>query len=58
MILRSFLVDGTVAGLWRTERDTLILSPFAPLPRVAQRELEDEARRTAAFLGAARVRFA
>jgi len=36
----------------------LELSPFAPLPRVARRELEDEARRTAAFVGAARVRFA
>ena len=58
MILRSFLVDGVVAGLWRTAGETLELSPFAPLPRVARRELEDEARRTAAFFGAARVRFA
>jgi len=57
IILRSFLVDGVVAGLWRTDGDTLILSPFAPLARVARRELEDEARRTAAFVGAARVRF-
>jgi hypothetical protein len=58
IILRSFLVDGVVAGLWRTDGDTLTLSPFAPLPRVARRELEDEARRTAAFLRAPRVRFA
>jgi DNA glycosylase AlkZ-like len=58
VILRSFLVDGLVAGLWRTDGGALILSPFAPLPRVARRELEDEARRTAAFVGAARVRFA
>ena len=57
MILRSFLVDGAVAGLWRTDGATLTLSPFAPLPRVATRELEDEAGRTAAFLGATRVRF-
>jgi hypothetical protein len=57
IILRSFLVDGMVAGLWRTDGNTLTLSPFAPLPRVARRELEDEARRTAAFVGAARVRF-
>ena len=58
MILRSFLVDGVVAGLWRTERDALRLEPFAPLPPAARRELEEEARRTAAFHGVARVRFA
>jgi len=57
MILRSFLVDGVVAGLWRTDGDALTLAPFAPLPRVPKRELEDEARRTAAFAGATRVRF-
>jgi hypothetical protein len=57
MILRSFLVDGLVAGVWRTDGDTLMLTPFAPLPRVAKREVEDEARRTAAFHGASRVRF-
>lgn len=58
IVLRSFLVDGAVGGLWRTERDTVRLEPFDRLPRVARRDLEDEARRTAAFLGAARVRFA
>jgi hypothetical protein len=57
MILRSVLVDGVVAGLWRVDGGTLALAPFAPLPRVARRELEDEARRTAAFVGAAKVRF-
>jgi hypothetical protein len=58
IILRSFLADGVVAGLWRTERDTLRLEPFAPLPRAPRRELEEEARRTAAVHGATRVRFA
>jgi hypothetical protein len=58
MILRSFLVDGRVAGVWRTEGATLMLDPFAPLPRVTKRELEEEARRTAAFHGATKVRFA
>jgi hypothetical protein len=58
IVLKGFLVDGIVAGVWRTDRDTLSLEPFAPLPRVARRELEDEARRVAAFHGAAKVRFA
>jgi hypothetical protein len=58
IVKRSFLVDGVLSGLWRTEAGTLILEPFARLPRVAKRELEDEARRTAAFHGATRVRFA
>jgi hypothetical protein len=58
IVKRSFLVDGVFSGLWRTEGKTLRLEPFAPLPRVAKRELEDEARRTAAFHGAAKVRFA
>jgi hypothetical protein len=57
MVLKAFLVDGIVAGVWRTERDTLTLEPFAPLPRVARRELEDEARKVAAFHGVAKVRF-
>jgi Winged helix DNA-binding domain len=58
IILRSFLVDGLVAGLWRVERDVLTLEPFAPLPRVPKRELEAEAHRAAAFHGASKVRFA
>jgi Winged helix DNA-binding domain len=57
ILLRSFLVDGVVAGLWRTEGSDLRLEPFAPLPRPARRELEDEARRVAAFVGARRVAF-
>jgi Winged helix DNA-binding domain len=57
MILRTFLVDGVVAGLWRTEGHELRLAPFAPLPRVARRELEAEAQRTAASLDRTRVRF-
>lgn len=42
----TFLVDGAVAGKWRVERAgpkaTLLLEPFAPLPRAAERELRDE----------------
>jgi uncharacterized protein YcaQ len=46
----TFLVDGLVAGLWRFEDGKVKTEPFAPLPRTARRELEDEARRLAAFL--------
>jgi hypothetical protein len=62
----TFLVDGAVAGRWRVERAadaaTLVLEPFAPLPRVARREVETEAQRLLAWheadAGARRVRWA
>jgi winged helix DNA-binding protein len=57
IVLKAFLVDGVVAGVWQVERGVLTLSPFGPLPRVPKRELEDEARAVAAFHGAAKVRF-
>jgi hypothetical protein len=46
----TFLVDGVVAGLWKQKGLRIELEPFAPLPRRARRELEDEARRLEAFL--------
>jgi hypothetical protein len=46
----TFLVDGVVAGLWRYRGGKVEPEPFAPLPRTVARELEDEARRLAAFL--------
>jgi hypothetical protein len=46
----TFLVDGFVAGLWRQEGERIVLEPFAPLPRVAKRELEDEAALLEAWL--------
>jgi hypothetical protein len=46
----TFLVDGAVAGSWRHEGDKIDLQPFAPLPRAARRELDEEAKRLAAFL--------
>jgi hypothetical protein len=49
----SFLVDGFVAGLWRLEGGRVRIEPFAPLPRRARREVEDEARRLEAFVRAA-----
>lgn len=47
---QAFLVDGFVAGAWRQEGDRVVLEPFAPLPRTARRELEDEAARLSAWL--------
>jgi Winged helix DNA-binding domain len=48
-VLPTFLVDGVVGGMWSVERSrdraTLVLEPFAPLPRKARRELEAEGER-------------
>jgi hypothetical protein len=49
-VQQTFLVDGVVAGLWRLDGERIALEPFAPLPRTARRELEDEAARLAAWL--------
>ena len=50
----TFTVDGAVAGKWRVERTkdkaTLLLEPFAPLPRAAERELRDEGQRLVRFV--------
>ena len=46
----AFLVDGFVAGTWEAEKGRVRLEPFAPLPRTARREAEDEARRLEAWL--------
>ncbi len=47
--VNTFLVDGQVAGTWRYDGGKVRLDPFAPIPRAARRELDDEARRLAAF---------
>jgi hypothetical protein len=47
--MNTFLVEGQVAGSWRYENGRVKLEPFAPLPRAARRELDDEAARLAAF---------
>ena len=49
-VAQTFLVDGFVAGMWTVENGGVVLEPFAPLPRAARREVEDEARRLEAFL--------
>jgi hypothetical protein len=47
--VNTFLVDGAVAGKWRVERTkdraTLLLRPFAPLPRAARAGVTAEAER-------------
>jgi hypothetical protein len=45
----TFLADGAVAGTWRYEKGKVRLEPFAPLPRLVRREVEDEAASFAAF---------
>jgi hypothetical protein len=47
----TFTVDGYVAGVWRVEKQRVVTEPFAPLPRGARRELEDEVARFEAWLG-------
>ncbi|HUG63905.1 MAG TPA: winged helix DNA-binding domain-containing protein [Gaiellaceae bacterium] len=49
----TFLVDGFVAGQWSLDGGRVSLRPFAPLPRVARRDVEDEALRLEAFVRAA-----
>jgi hypothetical protein len=50
----TFLVDGTVAGVWRWERTaakaTLWIEPFERLPRGAARDVRDEAARLVRFV--------
>jgi hypothetical protein len=45
----TFLVDGAVAGTWRYEGADIKLEPFESLPRRVRAEVDEEARRLAAF---------
>ncbi|MEJ7813313.1 MAG: winged helix DNA-binding domain-containing protein, partial [Gemmatimonadaceae bacterium] len=53
-VAATFLVDGVVAGTWKVERKrkaaTLVLTPFAKVPKPAQRALEEEGLPLLAFL--------
>jgi hypothetical protein len=50
-VTQTFLVDGVVAGSWKADRKGKVeLTPYAPLPRVARREVEEEAARLEAWL--------
>jgi hypothetical protein len=50
-LMRTFLVDGFVAGSWQVSEGRLSLAPFAPLARPDREAVAEEAQRVAAFLG-------
>ena len=50
-VVQTFLVDGTVAGSWAADATGRVtVSPYAPLPRAAKREVADEAARLEGWL--------
>ena len=50
-VTQTVLLDGVVAGSWAADaKGKIALTPFAPWPRVARREVEDEAARLEAWL--------
>ena len=50
-VTQTFLVDGVVAGSWSYDKKGKVaIEPFAPLPRAARRDVEDEAGRLEAWL--------
>lgn len=49
-VAQTFLVDGLVAGRWSAEKGRIVVDPFAPLSRSAQREVKEEAARLEEFL--------
>jgi hypothetical protein len=50
-VTQTFLVDGVVAGSWTYDKKGKVaIEPFAPLPRAARRDVEDEAARLEAWL--------
>ena len=46
----TFLVDGQVAGTWRSNDGRVTPNSFAPLPRRVRREVEEEAAALTAFI--------
>lgn len=50
-VTQTFLVDGLVAGSWTVDKKGKVsVAPFAPLPRAARRDVEDESARLEAWL--------
>lgn len=49
-VAQTFLVDGFVAGRWSIVKGRVVVDPFAPLSRAAQREVKEEAARLETFL--------
>jgi hypothetical protein len=55
-LMRTFLIDGFVAGSWRVEREILHVRPFERLPRPDARAIRTEAERVVDFLSARDVK--
>ncbi|NUR92011.1 MAG: winged helix DNA-binding domain-containing protein, partial [Nonomuraea sp.] len=53
MVYPTFLVDGTVGGMWDLKGGALTLQPFHPLPSRARQDVEAEGERLLSFAGAA-----
>jgi hypothetical protein len=50
-VSQTILVDGIVAGEWTADKQGKVtVTPYAPLPRVARRDVDDEAARLEAWL--------
>jgi hypothetical protein len=50
-VTQTVLVDGVVAGSWSADATGKVtVTPFAPLPRTARRQVDDEAARLEAWL--------
>jgi Winged helix DNA-binding domain len=49
-LMRTFLVDGFVAGTWRLDGTSLRIKPIRPLGAAERRATEEEAQRLLAFL--------
>jgi hypothetical protein len=45
LVHRTFLVDGFLAGVWKLERDALVIEPFGSLTRAQRAELTAEGER-------------
>jgi hypothetical protein len=54
-LMRTFLIDGFVAGTWALKDGELTAAPFVPLTRDDRDALVAEAERVLAFLGGERV---
>jgi hypothetical protein len=48
--MRTFLIDGFIAGTWSLDDTTLAITPIRPLHTAHRAALEDEARGLLAFL--------
>jgi winged helix DNA-binding protein len=57
-LMRTFLLDGLVAGTWRLKDGELSVTPFGPLARGDRDAIAAEAERVVDFLGGDRVSIA